>query len=85
MTSSISDPDFWWHLRTGQLLIANHLQLLGTSPYTYTVPTHHWTMHEWLCEVRVAGHYDLGGLAAIVLLLSLLTWVGWSASPCAPG
>ncbi|MGD1033598.1 MAG: hypothetical protein ABR977_04115 [Candidatus Dormibacteria bacterium] len=76
VTSSITDPDFWWHLRTGQLLIANHLQLLGTSPYIYTVPTHHWTMHEWLFEVGVAGLYDLGGLAAIVPVLSLLTWVG---------
>ena len=31
VTSAITDPDFWWHLRTGQLLIANHLQLLGTT------------------------------------------------------
>ena len=76
MTSAITDPDFWWHLRTGQLLIANHLQLLGTSPYTFTVPTHHWTMHEWLFEVGVAALYDIGGLAAIVPVLSLLTWLG---------
>jgi hypothetical protein len=76
VTSSITDPDFWWHLRTGQLLIANHLQLLGTSPYTYTVPTHHWTMHEWLFEIGVAALYDIGGLAAIVPVLSLLTWLG---------
>ena len=76
VTSAITDPDFWWHLRTGQLLIANHLQLLGTSPYTYTVPTHHWTMHEWLFEVGVAALYDIGGLAAIVPVLSLLTWLG---------
>ena len=76
VTSAITDPDFWWHLRTGQLLIANHLQLLGTSPYTYTVPTHHWTMHEWLFEIGVAALYDIGGLAAIVPVLSLLTWLG---------
>ncbi len=76
VTSAITDPDFWWHLRTGQLLIANHLQLLGTSPYTFTVPTHHWTMHEWLFEVGVAALYDIGGLAAIVPVLSLLTWLG---------
>jgi hypothetical protein len=76
VTSAITDPDFWWHLRTGQLLIANHLHLLGTSPYTYTVPGNHWTMHEWLFEVGVAALYNVGGLAAIVPVLSLLTWLG---------
>ena len=76
VTSSIGDPDFWWHLRTGQLLIANHLQLLGTDPYTYTVAGHHWTMHEWLAEVVFAVTYGWGGLGPIVLVLSLLTWLG---------
>jgi len=41
VTSAITDPDFWWHLQTGQLLIANHLQVLGHDPYTYTVASHH--------------------------------------------
>ena len=76
VTSAITDPDFWWHLRTGQLLISNHLQLLGHDPYTYTVSSHHWTMHEWLFEVIVAALYSVGGLGAIVPVLSLLTWVG---------
>ncbi|MGD0834255.1 MAG: hypothetical protein ABSA40_07510 [Candidatus Dormibacteria bacterium] len=76
VTSSIGDPDFWWHLRTGQLLIANHLQLLGTDPYTYTVAGHHWTMHEWLAEVLYALIVRWGGLGPIVLLFSLLTWAG---------
>jgi hypothetical protein len=76
VTSAITDPDFWWHLRTGQLLIANHLQLLGHDPYTYTVSSHHWTMHEWLFEIIIAALYDIGGLGAIVPVLSLLTWFG---------
>lgn len=70
------DPDFWWHLQTGQLLLANHLNLLGNDPYTYTVSGHHWTMHEWLFEVLVAVIYNSGGLGAIVAALSLLTWLG---------
>jgi hypothetical protein len=76
VTSAITDPDFWWHLQTGQLLIANHLQLLGHDPYTYTVASHHWTMHEWLFEVGVAALYNIGGMGAIVPVLSLLTWFG---------
>jgi len=44
VTRTIQDPDFWWHLRAGQLII-QHGGLLGDDPFTYTVPTHHWTMH----------------------------------------
>ena len=71
-----SRPGFLVAPATGQLLIANHLQLLGNAPYTYTVSGHHWTMHEWLFEVRVAVLYNSGGLGAIVAALSLLTWLG---------
>ena len=52
VTRTIQDPDFWWHLRAGQLII-QHGGLLGNDPFTYTVANHHWTMHEWLNEVRV--------------------------------
>jgi hypothetical protein len=76
VTSPIRDPDFWWHLRTGQLILDNHLQLLGTDPYTYTVPGHVWTMHEWLTEVLFALWYRAGGLGLIVLVLSAVTWLG---------
>jgi hypothetical protein len=79
VTTAERDPDFWWHLRTGQLLIANHLQLLGNDPYTYTVPTHHWTMHEWLFEVGIYALYGLAGIGLIVLALSMLTLAGFVA------
>jgi hypothetical protein len=75
VTSSIRDPDFWWHLRTGQLILDNHA-LLGTDPYTYTAVGHQWTMHEWLTEVLFAGLNALGGLALIVVVLSITTWLG---------
>jgi hypothetical protein len=75
VTSAIRDPDFWWHLRTGQLILDHHA-LLQTDPYTYTASTHHWTMHEWLTEVMFAGLNHLGGLAAIVVVLSVTTWLG---------
>jgi hypothetical protein len=75
VTSSIRDPDFWWHLRTGQLILDHHA-LIQTDPYTYTASTHHWTMHEWLTEVLFAGLNHVGGLALIVVVLSLATWLG---------
>ena len=75
VTSIIHDPDFWWHLRAGQLILA-HGGLLGTDPFTYTAATHQWTMHEWLTEVLFALLQRAGGLGVIVLLLSVVTWLG---------
>jgi hypothetical protein len=75
VTRTIQDPDFWWHLRAGQLII-QHGGLLGNDPFTYTVPGHHWTMHEWLNEVLFAIEYAVGGLGLIVLILSAVTWAG---------
>ncbi len=75
VTSAIRDPDFWWHLRAGQLIIAKGA-LLGTDPFTYTVASHAWTMHEWLTEVLFALMQRAGGLGLIVLTLSAVTWLG---------
>ncbi|MBV8527192.1 MAG: hypothetical protein JOZ75_02645, partial [Candidatus Dormibacteraeota bacterium] len=75
ITSIIHDPDFWWHLRAGQLILA-HGGLLGTDPFTFTVPGHAWTMHEWLTEVSYAVLQSATGLGVIVLLLSVITWCG---------
>lgn len=75
ITSAVRDPDFWWHLRTGQL-IADRGGLLGTDPFTYTVSDHHWVMHEWLTEVLFAALHHAGGLALIVLTLSAVTFAG---------
>jgi hypothetical protein len=75
LTSAIRDPDFWWHLRSGQLILDNG-GLLHTDPFTYTVSTHAWTMHEWLTEVLFAALYRWNGLAAIVALLSVVSWLG---------
>lgn len=75
VTRTIQDPDFWWHLRAGQLII-QHGGLLGNDPFTYTVANHHWTMHEWLNEVVFAIEFAVGGLGLIVLVLCAVTWLG---------
>ena len=70
VTGPIRDPDFWWHLRTGQLILDRH-GLLGTDPYTYTAMGHVWVMHEWLTEVLFALLHSAGGLAHEKLLHSI--------------
>jgi hypothetical protein len=75
VTRGMGDPDFWWHLRAGQLIIAFH-HLVHTDPFTYTVSSHVWTMHEWLIEVCYAAMFAVGGVALIVVVMSLFSWVG---------
>src|SRR5487761_817776 len=48
--ASVQDPDFWWHLRTGQWMVDNG-RLPSIDLYTFTVPTHVWTDHEYLTEI----------------------------------
>lgn len=75
MISPITDPDFWWHLTNGtHLLVLGHL--MGNNPYTYTVPTHHWVMHEWLSEVVFASLYRVWNLGGIVIAMGIVTWLG---------
>src|SRR5258705_5042235 len=46
----ITDPDFWWHLRTGQFIVETH-----TIPHADIFSAlrfgSEWVTHEWLSEV----------------------------------
>ena len=75
-TSSVADPDFWWHLRTGRWMI-EHGRLPDHDLYTYTVAGHHWVDHEYLTEVLMAWLNSWGGLVAISISFGLLTWLGF--------
>ncbi len=56
----ITDPDVWWHLRTGQLILQNH-SLFHTDPYSFTRFGQPWINHEWLSEVLLFGLYRFAG------------------------
>ena len=72
------DPDFWWHLKVGEGILATH-RLPVTDPYSFTAPGLPWLATEWLGEVlfagveRVAG---LRGLAALLIVLSAAVLLG---------
>jgi len=75
VAGAIHDPDFWWHLRAGQLIL-DRRALIATDPFTYTVSDHTWVMHEWGTEVLFALLNRAGGLGLIVAVVSVVTWVG---------
>ncbi|MEW6094234.1 MAG: hypothetical protein AB1531_09745, partial [Chloroflexota bacterium] len=46
----VADPDFWWHLRTGQL-IAETGAIPRADPFSFTNFGKTWIAHEWLSEL----------------------------------
>jgi hypothetical protein len=74
-TSTVQDPDFWWHLRTGYWMLENH-RLPSHDLFTYTVANHGWIDHEYLTEVLMAYLNSWGGLTLISLFFAAVTWLG---------
>jgi hypothetical protein len=76
-TRGMADPDVWWHLRTGQLILQNHA-LFHTDPYSFTRSGLPWVDHEWLSEIimfvvyRVAGEGGLIVTFAAIIAATLL-------------
>jgi hypothetical protein len=64
---NVTDPDFWWHLKTGQFVV-EHKSIPHTDPFSYTRAGEPWVAHEWLTEILL---YELkrtigwGGLIVI--------------------
>ncbi len=75
-TTAEQDPDFWWHLRIGQWMVQNG-RLPSRDIFTYTVPAHAWTDHEYLTEIVMWLVYSSTGLVGISLMFGVVTWIGW--------
>ena len=94
-STEIADPDFWWHLKTGQYIVTQH-RLPVPDPFAYTTAsaapvsadeaaTRQFNLtHEWLAQAIWYLVYSAGGFGAVVLwkalLLALLCGLtGWVA------
>jgi len=67
----IADPDFWWHLRTGQLIVQSHA-IPHADPFSFTNNGKPWVAHEWLSELIIFGLYRLGGFSLLIFTFSLV-------------
>jgi hypothetical protein len=67
----IADPDFWWHLRTGQLIVQTH-SIPHTDPFSYTKAGVAWITHEWLSEVMMYALFYLGGYGLLIIIFSII-------------
>ena len=74
--SGIQDPDFWWHVRTGRWIVANG-RLPSHDLFTFTVPDHVWTDHEYLTEILMWLTYSATGTVGLTIAFGLVTWAGF--------
>jgi len=73
---SVQDPDFWWHIRIGRWMVDN-CRLPSTDIFTYTVPNHVWTDHEYLTEILMWLVYSRMGAVGISVFFGLVTYAGF--------
>jgi tetratricopeptide (TPR) repeat protein len=73
----IIDPDFWWHLKTGEW-IWQHKAIPHVDPFSYTFKGAEWINYEWLFQAMIYPVYQVsgfGGLIVFVIICVLLTFV----------
>ena len=73
---SVQDPDFWWHIRIGRWMVENG-RLPASDIFTYTVPSHVWTDHEYLTEILMWLIYSKAGALGISVFFGLITYAGF--------
>lgn len=61
-----SDPDVWWHVRTGELILDTR-QLPTTDPWSLVAVGREWVAHSWLAEVVIALFHRAFGLTGLSL------------------
>ena len=66
------DPDIWWHLRTGQLIVHSH-HLFHADPYSFTRSGQPWVNHEWLFDVLAFALFRVAGAGALIFAFALIT------------
>jgi hypothetical protein len=68
----VTDPDLWWHLRTGQLILGNHA-VFHADPYSFTRLGQPWVNHEWLSDVFIFALYRVFGWGGLIVAFSAIT------------
>src|SRR6266403_142810 len=71
-----TDPDLWWHLRTGQWIVeTGHVP--HSDPFSFTRAGHAWVSHEWLSEVVFYALWKHGGAAGLIVFSAIITTAGF--------
>lgn len=68
---NVTDPDVWWHLRTGQLMVQTHA-VFHADPYSFTRFGQPWVDHEWLSQILMYSLYRLAGWSGLIVVFAAL-------------
>src|SRR5579862_673066 len=68
---NVSDPDVWWHLKTGQLIVESHT-VPPTDPFSYTRAGQPWVAHEWLSDVLLYELQRTAGWGALIIIFAAI-------------
>lgn len=60
-----TDPDLWWHLRTGQLTMLKHA-VFHDDPFSFTRFHQPWINHEWFSDVFMFEVLRLSGWGGLI-------------------
>jgi hypothetical protein len=69
--AQLYDPDYFWHLRTGQLILDTRA-LPSHDPFSFTRPDAPWVLNAWLFDVMLYSVYSIGGAIGVRLLVAIL-------------
>ncbi len=76
-----SDPDMWWHLKTGEIIWNTH-HIPTVDSFSFTTNNHAYIPHEWLSQLIIYAAYHFGGYTGLMLgfclLASLLVVAGYA-------
>ena len=71
LAKGLTDPDFFTHVRTGQLIVDTG-QIPTTDPFSFTWNGQPWILHEWLSEVLMYLLISSVGALASLILFGLI-------------
>lgn len=72
----LNDPDFWFHLKTGEYIVLNSL-IPKTDPFSFTFNGHPWIAHGWLSGLLFYVIQSRLGFGALIFLFALLITVAF--------
>ncbi len=68
--STATDPDLWWHLRTGQVMVTDGIP--SADIFSFTVLGRDWVTHEWASQVFMWGLWSAVGAPGLIVTFAAI-------------
>src|SRR5262249_23524521 len=83
----LTDPDFWFHLKTGEYILKTH-SIPRTDLFSFTNFGKHWVAHEWLSGTIFYAIYSYLGTTVLIVIFSVTSvlafWIVFRKSQTHP-